>query len=184
MTHRTKIRHHLGFWLATLAMTFAHSPAQAQAEPYLPFQLTGRVIQNHDGDTFRLQTKERGVLVVRFSGSDTPETGQSYWRAARNTLRDLLAGQETTISCYKRDRHDRDVCHVTLGTTDVGVEMVRRGMAWYGYNYADELTETQRMNYQAAERFAQENAFGLWSMPNPQPPWECRTLRRQGKKCR
>lgn len=68
--------------------------------------------------------------------------------------------------------------------TDIGVEMVRRGLAWYAYQYADELTNAQRMNYQAAERFAQENAFGLWSMPNPQPPWECRTLRRQGKKCR
>lgn len=69
MTRRTKIGHHLGFWLATLAVTFAHSPVQAA--PYIPFQLTGRAIQNRDGDTFRLQTKERGVLVVRFSGSST-----------------------------------------------------------------------------------------------------------------
>lgn len=118
------------------------------------------------------------------SGSDAQETGQAYWRAARNTLRDLLAGQETTVSCYKLDRHSRDVCHVAVGATDVGADMVRRGMAWYAFQYAHELTEAQRLNYQAAERFAQEKALGLWSIPNPQPPWESRKLRRQRIKCR
>lgn len=165
-------------------LPFTHSAAQAQAEPYVPFQVSGTSIQNHDGDTFRLQTQDRGVLVVRFSGSDTPETGQAYWRAARNTLRDILAGQETTISCYKLDRHGRNVCHVTVGTADVGIEMVRRGMAWYAFQYASELTESQRLNYKAAEHFAQEKGFGLWSMPNPQPPWDCRKLRRLRIKCR
>lgn len=142
------------------------------------------MIRNADGDTFRLQTKEHEVLVVRFSGSDTPEIGQTYWRAARNTLRDLLGGQETTAACYKQDPDGRYVCHVTVGTTDIGLEMVRCGMAWYAESSAHELTETQRLNYQAAQRFAQEKAFGLWSMPHPQPPWECRQRRSQRKKCR
>lgn len=184
MTYCTKFGHHLGFGLAMLAMAVAQSPAQAQTEPYVPFQISGTAIQNPDGDTFQLQTQARGVLPIRFSGSDAPEIGQSYWRAARNTLRDRLAGQETTVSCYKQDHDARHVCHVTVGTTDIGVEMVRRGMAWYAESSAHELTEVQRQNYQAAERFAQEKAFGLWSMPHPQPPWECRQRRSQGKKCR
>lgn len=184
LTRRTKIEHHLGVWLAMLFLTFANSAVQAQAESYVPFQITGTMIQNADGDTFRLQTKEREVLVVRFSGSDSPEVGQTYWRAARNTLRDLLGGKETTVSCYKQDQDARNVCHVTVGATDVGVEMVRRGMAWYAEPSAHELTEAQRLNYQAAQRFAQEKAFGLWSMANPQPPWECRQRRIQKKRCR
>lgn len=32
------------------------------------------------------------MLAIRFSGSDMPDTGQAYSRAARNTLRDLLVG--------------------------------------------------------------------------------------------
>ena len=88
------------------------------------------------------------------------------------------------MSCYKQDQDSRHVCQVTVGTTDVGLEMVRRGMAWYAESSAHELTDTQHLNYQAAQRFAQEKAFGLWSTPHPQPPWECRQRRSQKKKCR
>lgn len=176
--------HRLRFSLATPVLIFTYSAAQSQTEPYVPLQISGTAIQNHDGDTFRIQTQERGLLVVRFSGSDTPETGQAYWRTARNILRHLLSGQETTVHCYKRDHHGRDVCHVTIGTTDIAVGMVRRGMAWYAFQYANELTESQRLNYRAAEHIAQEKRIGLWSMPNPQPPWECRKLRKQRINCR
>lgn len=49
----------------------------AQAETYAPFTTTGKVIKNHDGDTIKLQTPERGLLTIRFAASDTPETGQA-----------------------------------------------------------------------------------------------------------
>ncbi len=53
------------------------------AAPDEPFTATGSVIKNHDGDTIKLQTPDRGLLTVRFAGSDTPETGQAYWRESR-----------------------------------------------------------------------------------------------------
>ena len=60
------------FMIATTPVVVA-SPG-----PHPPFEATGVVIKNHDGDTIKLETREDGLLNVRFSGADTPETGQAY----------------------------------------------------------------------------------------------------------
>jgi len=184
LIRRTKNRQSLGIWAIAFLMSTASSLVLAKADPYIPFKISGRVIKNHDGDTIKLQTTDRGILTIRFSGSDTPETGQAFWKSARNTLHTMLYGKETWVSCYKNDRHARDVCHVSLGTTDIGLEMVRQGMAWYAYQFGHELSATQRQRYIDAEQQARTQGLGIWSMLDPQPPWECRKLRKQGQHCR
>jgi endonuclease YncB( thermonuclease family) len=67
---------------------------------------------------------------------------------------------------------------------DVGLEMVRQGMAWHAFQFAHEQTEAERVAYKTAEEQARLGRVSLWSEPNPQPPWECRSLRRAGQKCR
>ncbi len=67
------------------------------------------IVKNHDGETIKLQTTERGVLNIRFSGTDTPETGQANWRAAAGFLRLLVDGKKTTVWCHKRGRYDREI---------------------------------------------------------------------------
>ena len=156
----------------------------AHAESYAPFTTTGTVIKNHDGDTIKLQTPDRGLLTIRFAASDTPETGQAYWKVARNVLRSPVVGKPVTASCYKRDRDKRDVCRVFVGAMDIGLETVRRGVAWYAFQYGSELKESERHDYLAAEQLAREQRLGLWAEPDPMPPWECRKLRRAGQKCR
>lgn len=142
------------------------------------------MIKNHDGDSIKLQTPDRSVLEIRFAGSDTPETGQAYWKVARGVLRSLVDGQTVTVSCYKRDHHDRDVCRVFVGSMDVGLETVKRGVAWYAYQFSHELSASEQRDYAAAEQRAREQRLGLWAEPDPMPPWECRRLRRAGQKCR
>jgi len=153
------------------------------AAQYQEFDTTGRFIQNHDGDTFRIQTADRDILIVRFAGSDTPETAQAYWKAARRELRTLLEKKQIRIACYKKNR-ERDVCGVFSGDVDVGLEMVRRGYAWYAYQFAHEQTQNEREEYRSAENDAKTMRLGLWADPDPMPPWVCRDLRRHGQKCR
>jgi endonuclease YncB( thermonuclease family) len=153
------------------------------AEAYQKFETTGQYVQNHDGDTFRIQTADHSIVTVRFAGSDTPETGQAYWKVARDELRSLLTSKEITISCYKKNR-DRDVCRVFTNDGDVGLAMISRGVAWYAFQFAHEQTTKERQDYAAAERDARSRKLGLWIEPDPMPPWECRALRRKGQKCR
>jgi len=175
-------------WLATLFFITpaCFSPAALAApDNYAPFTATGSVIANHDGDTFKLQTQDHGILTIRFSGSDTPETGQSFWKSARRSLAGLVRGQPVTVRCYKKS-HERDVCRVFAGTAnlDVGLEMVRLGMAWHAFQFAHEQTDAERVAYRAAEEGARSQRLGLWTEPDPQPPWACRRFRRAGQKCR
>lgn len=158
--------------------------AHAKPGPHEPFEITGRVIKNHDGDTVKLQTDEKGILTIRLSGADTPETGQAYWRVARDNLRNQVAGNPVTVWCYKRDRNDREVCHVTVNGSDPGLALVKQGLGWYAFMFASELTPKMRVAYQAAEAQAREQGLGLWQEPGPMPPWKCRKLRKARHKCR
>ncbi|WP_424243857.1 thermonuclease family protein [Azonexus hydrophilus] len=155
--------------------------AHAEGRFHRPFEVTGSVLMNPDGDTLKLMTDERGLINIRLSGADTPETGQAYWRSARNYLRSLVAGQKTTAWCYKEDRFYRQVCHVRVGNRDVGQAMIEAGYAWYAFQFSPELTREQRLGYPEAERQAKAGRIGIWQEPNPMAPWECRRLKRTGK---
>jgi endonuclease YncB( thermonuclease family) len=162
-----------------------HPNASAEGTTaYEAFRATGVVVKNHDGDTIHLDTAGRGVLTIRLSGADTPETGQAHWRSARTRLRELVTRQQVTAECYKKDRHGRDVCHVSVGETDLGLDLIKGGHAWFASAFAMELDEKQRESYPAAEQAARVQKIGLWADPDPMPPWECRSLRKHGQKCR
>lgn len=158
--------------------------AIAKPGPHPPFETTGVVTANHDGDTLKLQTADRGLLVVRLSAADTPETGQAYWRAARGHLRQLVSGKQTTVWCYKRDRNEREVCHVKVDTQDVSEALIRQGYAWYAHMFGNEFSPEQREVYAQVEKDARAQRLRLWSDPDPMPPWECRKLRKAHQKCR
>lgn len=177
---RTKFRHVL-----LILLMIGNAPlGVASPGPHPPFEASGVVIHNHDGDTIKLETRERGVLNVRFSGADTPETGQAYWKVARDFLKSRVEGKQTTVWCYKLDRYEREVCHVRGGQQDLGQALIESGHAWYAFQYAAELSEAQRQAYSEGEQRARERRVGLWQESDPMPPWECRKLRRAGQKCR
>jgi endonuclease YncB( thermonuclease family) len=140
----------------------------------------------HDGDTFHCITAETSQrrIVVRVAGIDAPETGQRFWRAARNRLRELTP-QGATLRCDKSDRYQRHVCGVTSPDgQDVGEELLKAGLAWHFKRYASEQTPEQRSRYAEAEASARKGRRGLWAEPGAIAPWDCRAQRRDGRVCR
>ena len=67
---------------------------------------------------------------------------------------------------------------VTVDGADVGVEQLRRGLAWVYTRYLDELPYDARRLYLQTEREARDARRGLWSDPDPVPPWDWRKMRR------
>jgi len=136
--------------------------------------ISGRTLQVIDGDTLRLQSHDGHIHRIRLSGIDAPELGQPYGEEAKRHLEALSLGQTLKAECYKRDRHRRQVCRVSLGGRDLALAQLQAGLAWWFTRYAAEQAEGERLAYAAAERRAAQAGLGLWRQPAPTPPWQWR----------
>ena len=55
-------------------------------------------------------------------------------------------------------------------------------MAWHYKKYQREQSPQDRVKYSDAELEARRHKDGLWSDPNPTPPWEYRQAERDHRK--
>src|SRR5262249_22276316 len=75
-----------------------------------------------------------------------------------------------TIRPRDTDRFGRTVADVILPDgRSLNRELVAGGMAWWFKKYAPDDRDLQR-----AEADARQAGRGLWSQPNPTPPWDWR----------
>ncbi|MGB2819137.1 MAG: thermonuclease family protein [Burkholderiaceae bacterium] len=155
-------------------------PALLAALPYSAHaeQLRGKVVAVADGDTITLLDEQRQQHRIRLDGIDAPERSQPFGQRARQSLAGLAHGREAVAECPKTDKYGRSVCRVTVDGIDVGLEQVRRGLAWHYVRYAREQTPEARVEYARAEQQARGERSGLWSYRDPTPPWDYRRAAR------
>lgn len=120
-----------------------------------------------DGDTF-VSTIEGAARRIRLARIDAPEKRQAYGHRAEQALRELVWKRTVQVSWARLDRNCRPIAEVRVDGVDVSEAMVRKGMAWQytAYSQTPELA--------AIEKQARSSHVGLWSDPNPIPPWEWR----------
>lgn len=129
--------------------------------------LTGRVVGVSDGDTITLLV-ERQQLKVRLVEIDAPEKAQAFGNRSKQSLSDMCFDKEAQILEKGKDRYGRTLGRVSCDGIDANAEQVRRGMAWVYDNYVTDHALYQLQNEaKAASR-------GLWSDPDPVPPWDWR----------
>ncbi len=123
-----------------------------------------------DGDSLRviLGTTERRV---RLHGIDSPEKGQPFADEAKRRTSDLVLGRRITLRVEDTDRYGRLVARVWVGDVDVNRELVASGLAWHYRRYSDDPALAE------AERRAREGRRGLWSLEQPEAPWDYRRRR-------
>jgi len=117
---------------------------------------------------------------IRLDRIDAPKTGQAFGNRSKQSLSDLANGREAQASCTKTDRFGRRVCKVIVAGVDVGLEQIRRGMAWHFKRYEREQSGADRAAYAAAEAEAKAAKHGLWTDAHPLAPWEWRATRSMG----
>jgi endonuclease YncB( thermonuclease family) len=150
-----------------LALTLLTLPACA-------VEWVGTVVGIADGDTLTLLDAGKTTHRIRIDGIDAPERTQAYGQRARQSLVDLSHGRAAHADCPKNDRYGRAVCRVTVDGVDVGLEQIKRGLAWHYKKYAYEQPTAARFSYASAEEQARTERVGLWAMPTAEPPWEYR----------
>lgn len=134
----------------------------------------GTVVGIADGDTLTLLDDVKGQHRIRLDGIDAPERTQDHGQRARQSLAGMAHGRRAVAHCPKIDRYGRAVCRVTVDGVDVGLEQIRRGLAWHYVRYANEQSPADRMRYAGAEEQARNARQGLWSMAAAVPPWDYR----------
>lgn len=136
--------------------------------------ISGRVVAISDGNTLMLLDVTNRRHKIRLAGIDAPELTQDFGQKARTNLSALAFNQQAEADCREFDRHQRELCIVTVNGKDIGLEQVRNGMAWLYPKYAVDQTPQGRADYEQAEFRAKIHRFGLWNSKNPTPPWDWR----------
>ena len=134
----------------------------------------GRAIAITDGNTLIVLDATNLRHTIRLAGIDAPELAQDFGQQARTSLSALAFNRQATANCKAYDRIQRELCVVMVDGKDLGLEQVRRGMAWLYQKYRIDQTPDNRAAYEQAEFNAKIRRYGLWNSKNPTPPWDWR----------
>ena len=156
-----------------IAFCTAASLAAAQA-----VEFSGRVVAIADGDTLTILDASNTQHRIRVDGIDAPEKAQPFGDRSRRSLGELAHEREAVARCPKIDRFGRHVCKVEVDGLDVGLEQIRRGLAWHFKRYEHEQSDEDRKRYADSENDARDAKRGLWSDIRPVPPWTWREMQR------
>ena len=132
-----------------------------------------RVISVGDGDTLTVNLAG-GRTTIRLACIDAPESAQSpYGAESRAALQSLApVGATVKIQGNKKDRYGRTVAEIVRGSTNVNLELVRRGDAFV---YRAFLSRCERNAYMSAEKQAESARRGVWSVSGGiTRPWDWR----------
>lgn len=130
-----------------------------------------QVVRVKDGDSLVIASAGREV-DVRLAGIDAPELRQAGGMEALAVLETLVAGRDVELQLVGGDAYRRIVAHILVDGLDVNAEMVRRGMAWVPRQYSPSPVLVRH------EDEAQAAGRGVWSDPQPTPPWVWRKASR------
>ena len=150
------------FLVVSALAVFSASAAWAE-------EFSGKVVGVTDGDTLTV-LRDRSPVKIRLHGIDCPESGQDFGSRAKSVTSELSFGQVVKVKARNLDRYGRTVADVTLPDgRSLNHELVRQGLAWWYRKFAPHDATLSRLEAEA--RAAKR---GLWSQPNPVPPWEWR----------
>jgi len=140
--------------------------------------ISGTVVDVSDGDTITVLENARFQHKIRLAGIDAPEKGQAFSARSKQTLSDCAFGHHTQVVGEKSDRYGRLVGKVLVQGADCNLRQVEAGLAWHYKQYQREQSPQDRHAYAQAEEKARQQRMGLWSDPDPRPPWDYRRERR------
>ena len=143
--------------------------------PQLSFGWQGKVVSVSDGDTITVMNNSR-VERIRLYGVDCPEKHQDFGNRAKQFTSNMVFGKTVDVEPIDTDRYGRTVGLVKVNGKSLNEEIIKNGFAWLYSQYCHKPFCNTWYRYQEE---AKQKRIGLWSMPNPVPPWE---FRRENRK--
>lgn len=111
---------------------------------------------------------ENTPIEIRLAAIDCPEIGQPWGEQAKQFTTQMVLHKQVTIGPIGVDRQGRILAWIYMGDIDLNKALLRAGLAWHDRKQSQEsLLTALEMEARAAKK-------GLWSQPEPIPPWEWR----------
>ncbi len=150
--------------------------ATASKPRQLPLEL-GTVERIIDGDTYEIRLdRTNGLARVRLAWLDAPEQAQPYGMEATTWAKAALLGKRVVLTVQETDPYGRLVSQLNVASVDqmwdVGATLARMGLAWLDPRFSE-----GREGLREDQVLAKGEGIGLWSQPNPLPPWDWRRNR-------
>ena len=153
-------------FFAILALTIFFSALSIKAN-----SIEGRVVEIHDGKTMTVENTGRQIKVA-LKLAAPPETDQPFADLARVHLSGLVLNRQVTVEYTGLGVGALLMGRVFCDGRDIGLQMIRDGVAWFDRSYESELTEAERKVYADSEQAARNEHRGIWQDPAPVAPWE------------
>ena len=162
------------FWMLLWLLVLVSTAVEAASK----VSYTGRIVGIKDGDTY-IVLSDNQQHVIRLAHVDCPEKKQAYGNQAKLVASQYCFGKWVSVtSDGRKDRYNREVAEVYLGSVCLNQLLVKLGYAWHFVKYSNDKT------YAALELAARKSKIGLWASPNPVAPWEWRAAARKSKRKR
>lgn len=130
----------------------------------------GRVVGVSDGDTIKVLHDVK-QYKIRLYGIDTPEKRQDFGKKAKQFTSNLVFGKNVKVIAETTDRYGRTVGTVYVDNICLNEQIITNGYGWVYRKYCDKPVCGYWLKL---EKNAKINSLGLWSNPNPIPPWQYR----------
>lgn len=150
--------------LAGLVLCISLGPARGGDLP----GIVARVI---DGDRLVLRGPDRVQRTIRLAGIDAPEPGQPYAERAQGVLTEHLTGRFVVVDFYGEDAQGQILGRVSLGSVDINLAQIGRGLAWADPQTLSLLSPVEQRRYAEAEWMARRAGRGLWREQHAIAPW-------------
>lgn len=137
-------------------------------------EFTGEVVDVSEGDLLKVEYKGEAIRI-RLFGVDCPEKGQPFGDEADQMTQKLSMGKRVFVQGKGYDRFGRLMAFVRLPDgSSLNQELLKSGLAWWFRKFA-----WNEQGLESMEFGARETKVGLWSKPDPVPPWDWRDGKRK-----
>jgi len=135
-----------------------------------------KVITVHEGDRLTIRHDGRNETIY-LKDIDCPELKQPYGKQAKRVTAAFVGNRDVVVRALTRDKQGRTSAEVLLPNgRNVGRELVKEGLAWWRRSGSDDPSLGD------LEDLARAEHRGLWSEPNPVPPWKWKATKNTSRK--
>ncbi|MBX3327308.1 MAG: thermonuclease family protein [Nitrospira sp.] len=134
-------------------------------------EFVARVLAVHEGDRVMIHYQGRNE-IVSLRDVDCPKPKQPYGKQAKHAAAVYLANRDVVVRDLKKDQQGRMTADILLNDgRNIAQELVKEGLAWVL------LGEVRDPTLKDMEELARASKHGLWSEPDPVPPWKWKPIK-------